>query len=212
MNSTSKTGDLFTVEPRAFETGEYNWIDTRIIQISPTRLWSLGWEGQPTFNMDLQFNYDSDVDILEPTEGTTIGVVKKVGLDDWIVVPSTLARSEEAIIVEDVDSFSDYALAIVEEEASSDQSPSRTVIVSSIVISPNPIKDLSRLTYELKEPGNVTIHLVNPAGQSVKQVFAGYQAKGRQEVTIDVNDLLPGAYYCSIQANGQPHGVAIQKQ
>lgn len=68
---------------------------------------------------------------------------------------------------------------------------------------PNPTAGSTNLDYALKNPGDLTIDIVDLSGRAVKQVFSGNQPSGQQILQIDVAGLQNGVYLIRMQSNGQ---------
>ena len=68
---------------------------------------------------------------------------------------------------------------------------------------PNPARLNTQFNLRLDDMSNVTIHVVNVVGQSVKQLSMGSMDAGSHRITLDVSDLTAGIYYCNVNVDGQ---------
>ena len=68
---------------------------------------------------------------------------------------------------------------------------------------PNPARLSTQFNLRLDDNSNVTIHVVNVVGQSVKQLNMGSMNAGSHRITLDVSDLTAGIYYFSVNVDGQ---------
>ncbi|MCD4723898.1 MAG: T9SS type A sorting domain-containing protein, partial [Bacteroidales bacterium] len=68
---------------------------------------------------------------------------------------------------------------------------------------PNPARISTQFNLRLDDKSNVTIHVVNVVGQSVKQLNMGSMDAGSHRISLDVSDLTAGIYYCNVYVDGQ---------
>jgi hypothetical protein len=69
---------------------------------------------------------------------------------------------------------------------------------------PNPARNEFTVAFTTTETANVNVTVTNTIGQVVKAVNAGQNPAGvAGKTTINVADLTPGVYFCTIEANGQ---------
>ncbi len=66
---------------------------------------------------------------------------------------------------------------------------------------PNPFTDRLTVAYELDEPAEVTIRLLDPLGRPVSEERAGWLGPGRYRGSLSGRGLANGAYYCEFRAN-----------
>jgi len=64
-----------------------------------------------------------------------------------------------------------------------------------VQVSPDPFRDRAEITLSLSRPSQVSIDLVNAAGRTEAGVYHGRLAKGRHQLTLAPNRLLPGGSY-----------------
>lgn len=60
---------------------------------------------------------------------------------------------------------------------------------------PNPFNPSTKITYDIKEAGNVRIELYNTLGQKIKVLLNENQSAGSHEVTLNASDLTSGVYF-----------------
>ena len=65
-------------------------------------------------------------------------------------------------------------------------------------ISPNPLRDISRINYQLKHAGKSGIRIYNPTGQLVKSFPEKYQYPGEYTVELKASDFAKGTYLIKI--------------
>jgi hypothetical protein len=68
---------------------------------------------------------------------------------------------------------------------------------------PNPARDITRFIVELRDEAAVTVHVTNLTGQSVYRLDAGKMKAGRNQVSINPAEWLPGVYLCTFVADGE---------
>lgn len=73
---------------------------------------------------------------------------------------------------------------------------------------PNPAQDYIKVTYEVGEPGEVSLALYNLLGAEVRRWTLGPRNGGRYTAAFDLTDLAAGAYVISLSA---PHGGDSKK-
>ena len=75
---------------------------------------------------------------------------------------------------------------------------------TAIAISPNPGKDFFRVNYTLHKPAYTVVELYNAIGARVKNIFAGVQTEGNQNLAIDISKdgLAAGVYFVNISIDG----------
>lgn len=77
-------------------------------------------------------------------------------------------------------------------------------------VSPNPFKQITKISYGLDKNSNVKIMLLNLVGQTKQVLYDDKQVAGKHNITIDAKqlNLLKGMYFVSIEIDGTPY---IQK-
>lgn len=76
-------------------------------------------------------------------------------------------------------------------------------ITRNIMAYPNPAKDWATLRLDLEASSSANLNLVNMMGQRI-QLFSNQQLfEGRNEVRIDLNDMLPGMYVYQLEVEGK---------
>jgi plastocyanin len=77
-------------------------------------------------------------------------------------------------------------------------------LASTLVASPNPVRDSASLSFYLAQPIDVRIDVYDPTGRRVREVFRGPLAKGQQIVTwdgraADLSPLPSGVYLMRVE-------------
>jgi len=80
--------------------------------------------------------------------------------------------------------------------------------VTSLTVYPNPSLDILTVSYELENPGIVSLDVYNLAGQTVYSKNRGTQAACLQTATLDVSDFAPGMYSLALRTD---KGTTVQR-
>lgn len=75
-------------------------------------------------------------------------------------------------------------------------------------LSPNPASDLFALKFNLSEKTNITLRLLNTAGQSHGTLSSEYYPAGAHQINLDASALTPGLYFVEMRTE---HEVNVQK-
>ncbi|WNH07947.1 T9SS type A sorting domain-containing protein [Thalassobellus suaedae] len=75
-------------------------------------------------------------------------------------------------------------------------------------IYPNPISSSSQLTYQLEEPGKVSITIINILGKEVANIFDGFKNTGFHKLEINSNHLNSGLFFLAINSGNK---TSVQK-
>lgn len=75
-------------------------------------------------------------------------------------------------------------------------------------IYPNPTSSSSQLTYQLEEPGKVSITIINILGKEVANIFDGFKNTGFHKLEINSNHLNSGLYFLAINSGNK---TSVQK-
>ena len=70
---------------------------------------------------------------------------------------------------------------------------------SEITISPNPVSSTLHLQYLLKKPAKSQINIINPIGETVKTVNAGFFNAGQISIHVDLTELHSGFYLIEVK-------------
>ncbi len=68
---------------------------------------------------------------------------------------------------------------------------------------PNPASGFTMFSLNIQSRSEVTVNVLNVIGQLVKEFPAVEMNKGNHPVNVDVSDLSPGVYYCSVEVDEQ---------
>lgn len=68
-------------------------------------------------------------------------------------------------------------------------------IVTEMILSPNPAKDMMRVDFSLEEASQLQVEVFNATGQRVQQLGATNFNNGRNNLTLDVSQLSNGVYF-----------------
>ena len=74
---------------------------------------------------------------------------------------------------------------------------------SKPVVFPNPVTDLFRTTFYLRESGSISIDICNESGAIIKQLFSGYAWRGENNFSFNAARLSSGNYFLIIKCNQQ---------
>ena len=71
------------------------------------------------------------------------------------------------------------------------------------IIYPNPVNDFARLSFNLNEPGMVTVKILNLDGKEINTVINELRPQGKQIIPLETKNLSKGNYLVKIvNANG----------
>ena len=76
---------------------------------------------------------------------------------------------------------------------------------------PNPVRDLTTISFQLKESGHADIALFNMNGQLIQRVFSGRINSGNHNYALDMTAYPAGYYFCKIKIENQNIGRRIVK-
>lgn len=87
------------------------------------------------------------------------------------------------------------------------------VTVNASRIFPNPGTIQQQLVYEVEQPGQVRIELLDEQGKIIKQLVQEIQSKGEHQIQLNTQDLDKGVYFYRIEQSGKQEikRVLIQK-
>jgi len=67
-----------------------------------------------------------------------------------------------------------------------------------ISIFPNPITEISTISYYVNSDNIVSLNILDINGRIIKALVSGKQVKGQYNININVNDLTSGTYFCQL--------------
>jgi hypothetical protein len=73
----------------------------------------------------------------------------------------------------------------------------------SLLIYPNPVVDMAKVSLNLNQPANVLVEITNLIGQRVLSLKKGSMDSGLQQFTVDVRHLSAGVYFITVIVNGE---------
>ncbi len=85
--------------------------------------------------------------------------------------------------------------------------------VSNFIISPNPVVEIAKVTFELKENCIITFNLFDASGKLVSTLMRDKVKAGINEFSFRTDDLKVGIYYLKLSANDkniETHKVVVQ--
>jgi hypothetical protein len=153
------------------------------------------WNGQIDLNTDISFIFsECAYPELTPTLGNTLHLVfqedEYPGIKEW--------QNNHEYVENHMYYFGvpkDVFVGVEENEIALNFELSQNF--------PNPARLSTQFNLRLNDKSNVTIHVVNVVGQSVKQLSMGSMDTGNHRITLDVSDLTAGIYYYSVNVDGQ---------
>ena len=74
-----------------------------------------------------------------------------------------------------------------------------------MTVYPNPVKDIAKVSVNLKQSANVSVELTNLVGQQVMSLNKGNMSAGSQQFTIDASSLTSGVYFITVKVNGEKY-------
>ncbi|MBK7232961.1 MAG: DUF1501 domain-containing protein [Saprospiraceae bacterium] len=69
----------------------------------------------------------------------------------------------------------------------------------TVVASPNPMVERTQLSIHLPNSGFTTVHLIDPLGRTVKNIFTGKVESGHHQLSLQNENYPPGNYYIRVQ-------------
>ncbi len=70
---------------------------------------------------------------------------------------------------------------------------------NTLVISPNPVSGVSKISFNISNLGNVNLSLYNSNGALVRPIADNFMSKGTHEMALDNSSLKPGIYYLTLK-------------
>jgi hypothetical protein len=84
--------------------------------------------------------------------------------------------------------------------------------LATVAVYPNPVKDLAKVSLNLKQNANVTVEVTNLVGQQVMSFNKGSMSAGNQTFSVDASQLSSGVYFVSVIVNGQKYTQKMVKE
>jgi Secretion system C-terminal sorting domain len=82
----------------------------------------------------------------------------------------------------------------------------------AVHVYPNPFYSTTCLSFDVKEPENISISIVDVIGRQVKFIPIKYLHQGKNNITIDLTEFDRGVYVCIMQANDKTHIIKMIKK
>jgi hypothetical protein len=96
-------------------------------------------------------------------------------------------------------SFNSYRIEVYRDGITSAEDQVLSILKDSKV-SPNPFSNSATLSYEINEPGFVTIHIFNSLGEKVGTILNEYKEAGSYKTDINSSSYPSGMYYYTIRS------------
>lgn len=78
-------------------------------------------------------------------------------------------------------------------------------VLANVTINPNPVKDVAKVTVNLKKDASVTVKVTNMLGQQVMSMNKGNMTSGSQQFILDATSLNSGVYFVTVLVNGEKY-------
>jgi hypothetical protein len=78
-----------------------------------------------------------------------------------------------------------------------------------LTVWPNPFNPSTWLSFQLSDPSQVTVRLVDLAGREVRRVHDGWMDRGEQRLAVDAGNLASGMYLAVVEAQGRRQAVKL---
>jgi hypothetical protein len=152
-------------------------------------------KGEPIFLYDTKYDSSSTQGSFynKPVGITDIGSNKKVAITSFPLYYMDTRQSVNFVEKIMHDYFSEPYLQSVDENQLND--------LIDFVLAPNPVNYLLKISYTLKERKSVDIVITDLLGKRHIDFSSHKQSKGKQKFTVDVMDLQPGLYICTISTD-----------
>jgi len=98
--------------------------------------------------------------------------------------------------------------ALLECDMSTTTIEEDTDVIFNMSLSPNPAYGEVNVIYEVSQPSDVAVDVINMTGERVLSVADGFQQIGQSEIKFDSGLLNDGFYFLRIQSNA---GLKIKK-
>jgi hypothetical protein len=142
------------------------------------------------------YNPNPDSAIAELGSAHTMSKIKTA---PWIGLPGEFEPGAQRWCHYDCNVLGDPALKVwIDNPAVGTQDLSHSL---SFSLSPNPCKTQVTLSFTVHNTPNVNISVLNSLGQQVKTLDYTTDPTGIQSVTLNIDNLVPGIYYCRLQTN-----------
>ena len=76
-------------------------------------------------------------------------------------------------------------------------------------VTPNPVTDMARFALSIEQGGTVSIRLYNSLGETVTILPDRVLSAGTHTITLNLENVLPGIYYCRITTNGSTQTTSL---
>ncbi len=96
-------------------------------------------------------------------------------------------------------------------DAKSKGQPANTLAVTNFHISPNPVKDQLRLSFEVADYQNLSIQITDANGRLIKKAEGSFQ-KAKNERTFDVSNAPPGVLFVTLRSGDRVFTKQVVKQ
>ncbi|MFN0187319.1 MAG: T9SS type A sorting domain-containing protein [Bacteroidia bacterium] len=81
----------------------------------------------------------------------------------------------------------------------------------NILIYPNPVGDVTTISFDADEASDVSVLLYDAMGREVKNTILQNISEGRNEIQLDLSELKGGIYFCKISLDGSTQFTRIIK-
>jgi len=126
-------------------------------------------------------------------------MMSKIKTAPWIGLPGEFEPGAQRWVHYDCNVLGDPALKIWTEEPTVGlPEASRN---HSLNVYPNPAKNEMKISFAPDKPGDACIRFVNVVGQVVMKTNYSIHGTENQMITLDVSQLSPGIYTCSLEQN-----------
>jgi hypothetical protein len=106
----------------------------------------------------------------------------------------------------------DFTLAVPDCNALFQVGIQKPESIATVSVYPNPVKDLAKVSLNLKQNASVTVEVTNLVGQQVMSFNKGSMSAGNQTFSIDASQLSSGVYFVSVIVNGQKFTQKMVKE
>jgi hypothetical protein len=81
--------------------------------------------------------------------------------------------------------------------------PQQELAKNEVFIYPNPVTSIANISFQMKSPGEVSINIYNINGMLIKEHRAGTLQTGSQTLSLDLSDLISGAYVVMVSTGNE---------
>ena len=181
LNPTTITTGILSNHMRSITRGKENdlWINLAKARLDR-------YNGIARYDGTNEWHYTTANSEL-PSDSTTVVAVDQNGMV-WIESSSYLVLLDGNI---------------PPNEAYTASVPVRKEANFSLSVAPNPLSDISTISFSLDQRADVHLRMINSLGQEITRITDGMYEAGEQSILLQTEDLVPGMYFLQLNVDDQ---------